>query len=90
VTEAQVAAASTPGDHEAIAQAYDTEAAAAEARAQAHDKMAKTYMMGGSPKASPAPMASHCDRLASSYRAAAADYRALATEHRKLAAAASK
>jgi len=37
VTEAQIAAAKTPADHEAIAKAYDAEAAAAEAKAKAHE-----------------------------------------------------
>jgi hypothetical protein len=90
VTEAQIASARTPADHEAIAQAYEAEAAVAESTAQGHDKMAQTYRIGGAPKGSSAAMASHCDRLATSYRTAATEYRALASEHRKLATAATK
>ena len=45
VTEAQIAAAKTPADHEAIAKAYDAEAA--EAKAKAHEGMARTYRAGG-------------------------------------------
>ena len=87
VTEAQVAAAKTPADHEAIAKAYDAEAAAAEAKAKAHEGMARTYRTGGgTPKASPTAMVGHCDRLMKTYSAAAVEYRALAAEHRKLAA----
>ena len=86
VTEAQVAAAKSPADHEAIAKAYETEAAAAEARVLAHEGMARTYRAGGgAPKASSRSMAGHCDRLMKSYSAAAVEYRALAAEHRKLA-----
>jgi len=86
VTEAQVAAAKTPADHEAIAKAYDAEAAAAEAKAKAHEGLARTYRAGGAPKASSTAMVGHCDRLMKSYSAAAVEYRALAAEHRKLAA----
>lgn len=90
VTEEQIASARTPADHQAIAKAYEAEATVAESTAQGHDKMAQTYKIGGAPKGSSAPMASHCERLAESYRAAATEYRALASEHRKLAAAATK
>ena len=87
VTESQIAAAKTPADHEAIAKAYDAEAAAAEAKAKAHEGMARTYRAGGGgPKANSAAMTGHCDRLMKSYSSAAAEYRALAAEHRKLAA----
>ena len=87
VTEAQIAAAKTPADHEAIAKAYDAEAAAAEAKAKAHEGMARTYRTGGgTPKASPTAMVGHCDRLMKTYSSAAVEYRALAAEHRKLAA----
>ena len=91
VTEAQVAAAKTPADHEAIAKAYDAEAATAEAKAKAHEGMARTYGAGGgAPKASSAAMVGHCDRLMKEYSAAAVEYRALAAEHRKLAASGAK
>ena len=88
VTDAQIAAAKTPADHEAIAKAYDAEAATAEATANEHETMARTYKVGGSPKGTYAEMVRHCARLAKSYREAATEYRALAAEHRKLAAAA--
>jgi hypothetical protein len=87
VTEAQVAAAKTPADHEALASAYDKEAAAAEAKAKAHEGMARTYNAGGgAPKASSTAMVEHCNRLTKAYGAAAAEYRALAAEHRRMAA----
>ena len=43
VDSAQIAAAKTPADHEAIAKSYDAEAVAADAKATAHESMAKTY-----------------------------------------------
>lgn len=88
LTEAQVAAASTPAEHEAIAQAYDAKASAAEREANEHRAMARTYKTGGAPKVHSPVMVKHCERLATSYQSAAAEYRALAAEHRKLAAAA--
>ena len=90
VTPAQVNAARTAADHEAIAASYDAEASAAEEKAKGHDMMAKAYRGGGSPKSSPLAMVSHCESLASDYRSAAKEYRLLAEEHRKLAAAAGK
>lgn len=88
VTQAQIEAASTPAQHEAIARAYEQEAAAAESRAENHAKMARTYRYYG--KASRPSMARHCERLAKSYRTAAKEYRMLAQEHREMAAAAAK
>lgn len=85
VTEAQVEAARTPADHEAIARAYDSKAVAAEADANGHEAMARTYKAGGAPKGNSAAMVRHCERLVTNYRAAATEYRALAAEHRKLA-----
>lgn len=88
VTQAQIEAASTPAQHEAIARSYDDEAAAAVARAEGHAKMADTYRYYGK---GPRPkMARHCERLAKTYRTAAEEYRMLAQEHREMAAAAAK
>ena len=89
VTEAQIAAARTPADHEAIAAAYDAEAKAADAMAVNHESMAMAYKSAGA-KGGPQSMASHCGRLVTQYRAAAQEYRALATEHRAMAKAAVK
>ena len=87
VTEAQIAAAKSPADHEASAKAYDSKALAAEADAKGHEAMARTYNAGGTPKGNSAAMVGHCERLAKSYRTAATEYRALAAEHRRMAAA---
>ncbi len=87
VTQAQIEAASTPEQHEAIARAYDEEAASAEKRADGHAKMAQTYRYAYG-KTGRASMASHCERLEKDYRNAAGLYRELAKEHRQMAAAA--
>lgn len=89
VTQAQIEAASTPAQHEAIARAYDAEAETADRRAETHAKMAETYRNAYG-KGSRASMVSHCKRLARSYRNAAAEYRELAQEHRRMAAAAAQ
>lgn len=88
VTQAQIEAASTPAQHEAIARAYDQQAVSADSRAESHAKMADTYRYYGK---GPRPkMARHCERLEKSYRTAAMEYRMLAKEHREMAAAAAK
>ena len=82
VTEAQIAAAKTPADHEAIAKAYEADAATADAKAKEHEAMARTYRSTGGPKANTNSMVRHCERLVKNYTDAGADYRALAAEHR--------
>lgn len=90
VSAAQIEAARTPADHEAIARAYDEEAATLERKAEAHAAMAKVYRGGGAPKAHSPSMTSHCERLVSQYRGAAKEARALASEHRAAAGTAGK
>lgn len=86
VTEDQIAAARTPADHEAIAKAYEADAATAEATAGKHEAMARTYRSAGGPKKTgTSSMVRHCERLVKNYTEAAADYRALAAEHRSMA-----
>jgi hypothetical protein len=88
VTEAQIAAAKTPADHEAIAAQYDAEAKAADEMAASHESMAKAYKAANLKGTQ--SMASHCSRLVTQYQTAAKEYRALATEHRALGKAAVK
>ena len=90
LTATQIEAARTPADHEAIARAYEDEAAALERKARSHESMAKVYRSGGAPKAHPPSMTAHCERLVSQYRAAAQEAHALAKEHHELAAQAGK
>ena len=87
VTPAQIEAATTAVQHEAIARSYDEEATAAESRAKSHAKMAQTYRLASS-KMPGASMANHCSRLEGAYRTAAEEYRMLAKEHREMATAA--
>jgi hypothetical protein len=86
VTPAQIAAAKTPADHEAIAVAYDKEAARLEARAKEHEEVAKSYQAAGATQKgyNAASMAMHCKRLAETYAAAAKESRELAKEHRTM------
>ena len=86
VTPDQIAAASTPAQHEAIAAAYDQEAAQLEAKAKEHEKMAQAYSSGGSKKGmESASMHAHCAKLAKQYADAAKENRELAKEHRAMA-----
>ncbi len=89
VTVAQIAAARTPADHEAIAASYDAEAKAADEMAANHEAMAKAYKSAGA-KGGTQSMVSHCNRLVTEFQAAAKEYRSLATEHRAMAKAAVK
>ena len=84
VTPAQIEAATTAAQHEAIAQSYEQEAAASEKKADGHAKMAQTYRLGMQ-KLPGASMANHCKRLEKDFRSAAAEYRMMAAEHRKMA-----
>ena len=86
VTQAQIEAATTAAQHEAIARSYDEEAAAAELQAKSHGKMAQTYRLASSSKMPDSAMANHCSRLESDYRDAADEYRSLAALHRQMAA----
>ena len=49
VTAAQIAAASSAADHEAIAKAFDDQAADLEAKADWHHTMANAYRTAGKP-----------------------------------------
>jgi hypothetical protein len=86
VTPAQISAATTPADHEAIAKAYDAEAASLEAKAREHEQMAKAYSGAGSKMGmDSAAMHAHCAKLARQYSEAAAENRELAKQHRAMA-----
>jgi hypothetical protein len=85
VTAAQIEAAKTPADHEAIAAAFDQEAARLEALANDHEKMAHTYRSMSSKKGmASASMHAHCAKLAKRYQEAAQENRELAKEHRAM------
>jgi hypothetical protein len=92
VSPAQIEAAKTSADHEAIAAAYDKEAASLEAMAKEHEVMAKSYgtSAAGTKGANAASMAAHCNKLVTDYKAAAKENRDLAAAHRQMAKAAGK
>lgn len=85
LSAAQIEMAKTPTDHEAIAQAYEAEAAAASAKAAEHEGMAKVYKGGGSAKVSKASIMNHCERLIAQYRGIADESLKLAAAHRQMA-----
>ena len=86
VTAAQIAAARTSADHEAIAAAYDEEATRLEALAKEHEAMAKSYRAkpAGQKGGDSAAMSAHCLRLQKNYSDAAKEARAMAKEHRSM------
>ena len=83
-----VTAAKTPADHEALAKAYESEAASLEKMGAMHKNLGATYTTQGGGKAWHAAQAKHCDRIGTELSAAAKEERALAAQHRKMATAA--
>ena len=82
---AQISAAKTAADHQAIADAYDKQAQEAEAQAEAHDKMAASYKgLGKTGQVHD----THCAAIAKRERETARDLKALADAHRAQAKAA--
>ncbi len=81
---AMISAAKTPADHEAIAKAYEEEAASLDKLAAMHKNLGETY---GQPGGKPwqASQSKHCASVATELAAAAKNERALAAEHRKMA-----
>ena len=85
VTAAQIEAAKTPADHEAIAAAFDQEATRLEALAKEHQKMADSYRVTSSKRGmASASMHAHCANLVKRYQEAAQENRELAKEHRAM------
>ncbi len=82
VTPAQIAAARTPADHEAIAKAYEAEAASYDKKIELHKAMEKTYEFVNRVNLA---VARHCDRLVTNFESTAQEYRAMAAEHRTMA-----
>ena len=84
--DAQIAAAKTPADHEAIAAYYDGEAKEAQAKADEHKKMEKAYSMSGiGNQATKTHFHQHCETLIRAYESEAKEYTALAAAHRQMA-----
>lgn len=81
---ANIATATSPADHQRIADYFTKKAAEYEAEAALHDRLSRTYI--SRPKGDPGSMASHCRALREQFTAAAKGARALADEHRMTAA----
>ncbi len=85
IVEVLIQSASTPAQHQALADYYKAKAAEAKKEAENHRAMAKTY--GGQKASISAAQMEHCNKLASLMDSEAAEYEQLASAH---AAAAKK
>lgn len=80
---ASIANASTPADHQRIADYFAQKAQAYDGEAALHRKMALSYI--SRPKSEPASMMAHCRALEAQFLSAAREVRALEEAHRQLA-----
>ena len=85
---AQIAAAKTAADHEAIARAYEQEAADLESKAALHQSMKDAYRFPSRPAG--VKQSIHCVAIVKDLQAAAKESRALAAAHRQWAKDAAK
>lgn len=86
---ATLAAAKTPADHQAIANAYLSEARSLEKLAVMHRELARIYSAPGG-KPWEAAQARHCRQIVAELSAAAKAERDLAAEHEKRASSLAK
>ncbi len=86
-SDSAVSAAQTPTEHATEAAIYDNKARDLDVEADRHARMAANYrtMIGGKFEASMRSLASHCERLAQSYRKSASEAREIAKSHRQMA-----
>ena len=89
LTAEAIGSAKTPGDHQAIADAYAKEAEQLRAQATAHRHMDSHYNEPGYLSAK-LGLQRHCRALVQSYEAAAKDADALAKAHHEMAEAAAR
>jgi hypothetical protein len=82
VTPAQITAAKSPADHEAIAKAYDAEADAYDKKIDWHKSMAGAYANGKGPQKQEVV---RCQQLEAKFKSIAQEYRAMAASHRLMA-----
>jgi hypothetical protein len=80
VDSSAIESASTPAQHQALADQFKSKAAAARREAARHRAMGKAYA-GGRMARSPQPPSTHCTKLADLYDAQANEYDALAAAH---------
>ena len=89
VSAAQIEAAKTPAEHEAIARLFEDEAASLTKKSEMHGEMARTWSLpGGKPYM--AAQARHCAALEKDYKAAAKQNLELAAIHHQMAKEATK
>lgn len=81
---AAIATASTPAEHQRIADFYTKKAIDYDAAAVEHEKIAKAYL--GRTKSNPGAMTEHCRALRDQFSAAAKEARLLAQMHAQMAA----
>ena len=74
--------ASTPEEHQAVANHYTLKAAEAREEARRHEGMARVY--AGSRNAQPQRGRQHCESLATKFEEIAAEYEELAKYHQEL------
>ena len=87
--ETMVESASTPAQHQALADYFHEKAEAARHAAARHRSMAKRYE-GGRMARSPSLPSTHCTKLAKSFDEQATEYDALASAHEAEAKAEAK
>lgn len=84
VSAAQIEAAKTPAEHEAIAKIFEDEAASLTKKSEMHGEMAKNFSLPGG-KPFMAAQAKHCAALEKDYKAAAKQNLELAAIHHQMA-----
>lgn len=80
---AAISAATTPSDHQKIAEYYTRKAAEYQSEADQHEMLARSYT--SRPKGEFGSMISHCRNLRDQFISAANTARAMAQEHRQMA-----
>mgnify|MGYP007073290803 CR=1 FL=1 len=84
-----ISTASTPQDHERIANHFEAKADQLEAEAKEHEELAAEYSARPNPHGAKHPMsgraANHCKFFAKKFREAAKEARALARDHQEMA-----
>jgi hypothetical protein len=89
MSAAQIEAAKTPAEHEAIAKMFEDEAASLTKKSEMHGEIATNYSLPGH-KPFQMGLARHCAALEKDYKAAAKQNLELATIHHELAKEAAK
>lgn len=81
----QIESARTRSDHEALVKHYESEVAAARAKANEHREMGKRYAAAPVGREGGGSMRVHCNAVAASYDQIAQTLQTMATDHRRMA-----